>query len=153
MLFLIKFIGMSLIVVSSTLIGISKSRQLKERVLALEWYFAATIQIADKIRFSNQEISKIIYSLHDNKRYLSISNPFKVLPTSNNLNADDKKVVSLFLENLGVGDTDNQLNICSMYGKELSLRLDKARQEMREKTKVFKNFGFFIGLGIAIILI
>ncbi len=153
MLFLIKFMGMCLIVLSSTFIGIGKSRQLKNRVLALEWYYSATIKIADKIRFSNEEILKILNSLHDNKKHLNITNPFKVVPTDENLNNDDKKVVSSFLENLGMGDTENQLNICNMYGKELLSRLDKARQETQEKTRVFKNLGFFIGLGIAIILV
>ena len=153
MLFLIKFLGLFLITVSTTAVGINKSKQLFLRVSELEWYVKATRAIADKIRYSGDELAKVLLSLQGNAEHFSISSPFKVVLKKNSLNTDDQKAIGDFFENIGLGDTENQLNICSLYSKELSIRLDEARKELREKSKLFKSLGFFIGLGVAIILI
>ncbi len=153
MLFLIKFLGLCLIITATTVVGINKSRELSVRVSALEWYVKATGLIADRIRYSGDELTKVLLSLPEHQKYFSISSPFKVELKNNGLNTDDENAVQTFFGNIGLGDTEKQLNICSLYGKELSIRLDDARKDLSEKSKVFKSLGFFIGLGIVIILV
>lgn len=153
MLFLIKFLGLCLIITATTVVGINKSRELSVRVFTLEWYVKATGLIADRIRYSGDELTKVLLSLPEHQKYFSISSPFKVELKNNGLNTDDENAVQSFFGSIGLGDTEKQLNICSLYGKELSIRLDDARKDLSEKSKVFKSLGFFIGLGIAIILV
>ncbi len=153
MLFLIKFLGLCLIITATTVVGINKSRELSVRVSVLEWYVKATGLIADRIRYSGDELTKVLLSLPEYQKYFSISSPFKVELKNNGLNTDDENAVQSFFGSIGLGDTEKQLNICSLYSKELSYRLDDARKDLTEKSKVFKSLGFFIGLGISIILI
>ena len=153
MVFLIKMLGVCLIIISTTIIGTNRSHQLSFRVESLEWYTKTLRQIADRIRYSGDEITKILLSLPENQKYFSITAPFKVQLIKNGLNSDDMAAVHSFFDSIGLGDTENQLNMCSLYGKELSSRLDEARKDLTEKSRLFKSLGFFIGLAVAIILV
>lgn len=153
MQYIVKFFGLALITAATTGIGIGLSNQLKNRVIALDWYVTGIKLMSDKIRYSSAELTKVVTGLPMSDKYFSVRQPFQIALKKSGLEETDEKVIYEFFGQLGMGDTEQQVKICAMYESELTARLNFAKQQHTEKSKMLKSLGFFGGLGIAIILI
>ncbi len=153
MQYIVKFFGLALITAATTGIGVTLSNELKHRVAALDWYVMSIHLIAGKIRYSSAELNKIISGLPMSQKYFSVLNPFKITLKESGLNSEDERIIYEFFSQLGMGDTEQQIKLCALYESELTDRLNTAKKQYTEKSKIMKSLGFFGGLGIAIILI
>ena len=148
-----KLIGAAFITIAATLLGFSLSNKLKMRCETLNWYLQSVRIISDRIRYSSSELEKIVLELPAYKGYLGIQYPFCVKAQNTALNSDDAALINEFFSRLGMGDVTEQINICTMYAREIEARYNDAQKEYQEKSKPIKSFGFLTGLGVAIILI
>ncbi len=148
-----KLIGAAFITIAATLLGFSLSNKLKMRSETLNWYLQSVRIISDRIRYSSSELEKIVLELPAYKGYLGIQYPFCVKAQNEALKSDDAALINEFFSRLGMGDVTEQINICTMYAREIEARYNDAQKEYQEKSKPIKSFGFLTGLGVAIILI
>ena len=153
MIAVVKLIGAAFITIAATLLGFNLSNKLKMRCETLNWYLQSVRIISDRIRYSSSELEKIVQELPAHKGYIEIHNPFSVTAQNEALKDDDMALINEFFSRLGMGDVTQQINICTMYAKEMEARYNDAQKEYKEKSKPIKSFGFLAGLGIAIILI
>lgn len=153
MQYIIKFLGLALITAATTCLGFGYTANLKERISTLYWYKRAINILSEKIRFSSAELTKILCEIPLCNKYFSLTAPFSVILNDSGLNEGDKKLIYEFFEQIGMGDTEQQMKICALYESELNFRLNDAEKEYNDKSKIIKSLGFFAGLGIAIILI
>lgn len=149
---IIKIIGAVLLTASSSALGIRYSLMLSRHVKDLLWFENTASQIGEKIRLTNSEIPLIISQINGYQKYLHIEIPYCVTLKENSLSKNENSLIGDFFYELGLGDTVSQINRCTRYEKIIIKLREKAEAERKQKSKLFKVFGFCLGLGLSIIL-
>ena len=151
--FLIKGLGSVFIVASTTLLGVYSSVELKNRREALSWYVGAVSEIREKVRATSAELCKILTGLYGSEKYFTVEAPFKVRIKKGALKERDEKIINEFFGGFGMGDTDSQIARCDMYLALLQKNYEEAAREFGEKSKLYKQLGFFAGLSVAVMVV
>ena len=100
--FLVKMVGFCFIMCATTMFGVTLSKELKERMQTLNWFVAATDEIAEKIRYSSAELPQIVRSIYNYDNFLTVAEPFCVNIKPAGLNEDDQKTINEFFKGLGL---------------------------------------------------
>lgn len=151
--FLIKCFGIVFIIASTSLLGVYSGFKLKSRADALSWYVSAVCEIRDKVRATSAEIPKIVDGLYGGDKFFTVSTPFKVRLKKGALTERDEKLLNEFFGGFGMGDTASQISRCDMYINLLQKEYEQAAKEYAEKSRLYKQLGFFAGLGIAVMVV
>lgn len=92
-----------------------------------------------------------------NEKGLSVKDAWRLSVRENEhglyINEDDTEIMLNFMESLGSGDRDSELNNIKMTRQRLTQIYDEARERAAKNSKLYKSCGFLIGAMAALILI
>lgn len=69
------------------------------------------------------------------------------------LNSDEKDVMDEFFDNLGAGESENQISLCKITETRLVSIQNSAKEICKSKAPLYKSMGFLIGALSVIVLI
>ncbi len=69
------------------------------------------------------------------------------------LTAEDMRIVRSFFTSLGKSDVEGEIENCRLHEDMLLPQIEDAKQQVRDKTKLYCSLGLFAGLMISIIII
>lgn len=164
-----KVIGIIIVIVSASLIGIYFSDKLKSRVKELKNINYMFEQISVLIRYKALTVYEVIDELRRNqicsnlnfiKNFASEDDiPFekqwsKSIDNSQNyLNNEDKRILKSFGNVFGTSDIDGQLSDIELYRHNFIKIENDAKLEFEKKSKLYKSLGVIGGAFISIMLI
>ncbi len=150
-MFIIKAIGVFLIVVSSALIGLLKSRSLQERRKKLGLLLDGTNIFLNYIQQGECELEIAIKNAFLKCNFLNL-NGKKILCCDNDLK-NDKALIEDFFRVLGNSTKMIECNRINQFKIKLKSRLNEAENDVAQKVKIYQILGICIGLTIGILLI
>lgn len=143
---MIKLFGCLLVIILATLIGLSKSRALKERTYRLKQLSRMFMQAAELIRYRRSTVGEIIDKLNEDEHFSALLN-------ENDLSQQEKELLSGFLSELGTTDAEGQLSMISLYCSRCGELIDASKNEETAKCRLYEQLGFLCGAFIAVLLI
>ena len=167
---IIKALGLFAIIISCFLIGVSIYEQYYRRTAFLQNYINFVIYIKNEINYTKNPIHKIFKNYHgqtglkDNTLKLSEnlkSNSlehswfeiFKNLTKEHGVSPSEQTIITEIGKNLGIGDSEIQINILKHHIETLKACLSDAAKVQKSKGKLPIVLGLGIGLFIAIIFL
>ena len=170
---MLKLIGMAGIITASGLIGISKTRVLKERVTILEDYMQMIIELKGHINYFKEPLPIIFERLRENNNskahmflnslshellesdtqittawYNKLSEVYDNCPLSD----EDFKTMKYPGEFIGQTDFENHLYHFTYLEEKLKAQIGDAKGCLKKKGPMYNKIGFFLGSIVAIIL-
>lgn len=168
-MFVLKLILYTLIVLTSSMLGITLSRKYVKRVDELKDFKSALVMLKTKIRYTYEPIGEIFTDISRSLKG-NISILFKnactqieekgstdgfyaaVKITDLSINYEDKQVIGNLSKLLGKTDVEGQLNEIELVQSFLDNQIEKAEAEKEKNYKLYKTLGVVCGVGIVIIL-
>lgn len=165
-----KYIGLLMIVISASLIGINKVNKMKTKINLTNQILSFVQQVKIQLNYCSlstkeilQEVSKLaeIESLdfvkgcaenYDIKPFDTLWSE-QVKSSKLCIPKSDEELVLSFGCGLGTTDLDGQLELCAIYEKRFMDRLEEYSEDYRKHSKLYSSMGFFVGLAIAMILL
>lgn len=164
-----KIIGIIIVVLSTSLIGIYFSDKLKNRVRELKNINYMFEQISVLVRYKALTVYEVIDELRQNqvcsnlnfiKKFIQREDiPFEkqwsqsIDNSQNYLNNEDKRVLKSFGNVFGTSDIEGQLSDIELYRHNFIKIENDANEEFEKKSKLYKSLGIIGGAFISIMLI
>lgn len=163
-----KYFILGIIITISSYLGILKAKTYENRVKELNKFQNALLMFKSKIEFTYEpiksifeEISKVIYKNEENiflnSSYAekSLTNTWNdsIYKLKNDFNDEDKEIIRMFGKLLGKTDIVGQVNEIELTMKLIEKQIEKAEDEKKRNSKLYKTMGVIFGMGICIILI
>lgn len=167
---IIKYLGLFLVIVSSSLIGRFLSKKYIYRVEELEDIKNALNIFKSKIKFTYEPIPEIFEQISKNTSK-NVSKIFKVAienmkkdnaniawekaieETETNLKKEDKNILKTLSKLLGQTDSEGQISQIELTQNFLDKQIREAIESKTKNEKLYSKLGITIGLAIAIILV
>jgi len=166
---MIKIIGIFALVISSSLIGITASEKLKNRVSELNLIKYMLEEIAILIRYKAMTVYEIIGTLKKNEGFkklefidgftINMQNSFatswgeNIDKAKSSLTKADIELLKSFGGTLGTSDIDGQLSTIEVFKGNFSKLEKDARHIYEQKSRLYRSLGVLIGAFISIMLI
>lgn len=167
---MLKIIGAFFVIITGIMLGFSASAKLSRRVQFLEGYISALKEASIRIRYTACDITElfrcdgsgavdIMLRLFTQKVKSGKSaknawtSAVNTLSDKKQLAKEDKTLIEEFGTTFGTSDVDGELTHIQAHITLLSDRLEKARTEQTEKSKLYKILGLFGGVTLAVIFI
>ena len=109
--------------------------------------------LAARERFTELGIAQVCRQKLQSGEAFSTSWRASIECKSNSLDRDLAEILSPLGEVLGSTDLDSQLSVISCACRLLKVNLEKAREEQRKKSGMFRTMGVLCGIAIAILMI
>lgn len=136
---LFKLSGFGLIIFTTCVLGFLKSESLNLRLKKLVAIKTAITDLKQRIRLTDTEIDKLISVSFKNIKDIYA-----------NLEKSDAEIVKNFFNDIGMSDTEAEVNRCDLYISLLDDRITDAEKNYRELSKLYKSIGFWGGAFICI---
>lgn len=167
---IIKIVVLSLIFISTSLVGILISNKYKNRVIELKEMKNALNIFETKIKFTYEPIPEIFGEISNNLKE-NIASIFReaskkmekvsakiaweeALKESNtSLQEEDIAIIKGLGKLLGKTDIDGQVSEIELTSTFLDTQIEKAEKESTKNQKLYKTLGMVTGMAIVIILI
>lgn len=162
--------GSILIILAGAGLGYYQSHKLSLRVQFLEDYIKLLSFIETEIRYSAVSPVQIIRKY---TKRASVLKPmllafvkhteeqmpiaaawqlaFERVPFDYGLTKDDVYLINEFGKGFGTSDVDGQLSHCKLAADLMDERLTAAREEKKNKSKLYMMLGLFLGIGIVLL--
>jgi len=171
---LLKIIGIIIVLVSSSLIGIQLGKQLENRrndlrctnlalqVLEKEISFLSNslpdaLIFASNVKSNVSRIFKECGILLKSKQGYCADDAWRISVESNishtYLNKEDKEILLNLSKSLGYYDIEHQVNSFKMIGSQIAIQEKKAQDIMEKEVKLYKKLAILGGLAIVIVLV
>lgn len=146
-----------MIVVFSTLTGISMSLDLKKKCETADLLCRLADEVALLLDFRLTSTQDILTHLNRDERFDGLDfihdfNIEKKSPVHTNLERKDNEELSDFLYSIGTTDLENQLRITEGYKAFANTRKAYYQQEYEKRRKLYSAFGLSGGMVIALLL-
>jgi len=166
----IRIIIYSAIFLTSSIIGVVKSRKYADRVNELRELKNALNIFKAKINFTYEPIPEIFNQISENINS-NISRIFKMASYNMNfksageawnsaiegeilnINTEDKNILKTLGKLLGKTDLKGQINQIDLTSSFLDNQIKKAEFERQKNEKLYRSLGMILGIGIVIILV
>lgn len=168
---MLKTIGISVSAMSCVLLGFLKSRKLIIRQSSLEKTAEALKLMEIELSFDSPETKELLFRMCEKQELKKL--PFfkeclkncRQKPLAESwreavssafslcLDREDEEILLALGENLGATDIDGQLSLLRALEERAALRLNLARQKVKELSSLYKTLGILAGIGIVIITI
>lgn len=159
----VKLLGAALLILSGLLAGILAAGRLKRRVRLLLDLKALFQAFQTGIRYAAGSVAELILEREESpfcrlaeRDGEFLLDPVKALGRAGECllwDGGDLELYRGFVEGLGVSDTKGQLEHIGLYRSLLEPRLAQAREEARQKTKIFIGVGLFAGVALSLLLV
>lgn len=166
MYLVIKIIGCILLVSATTLMGFKKAQRLYKRRDFINDFLVFLDTLATNIRYSTDELSiilsksedrfgKAIYGAYEkyDGTFLKMENDGSGYFRRLRLKHEDKQLLCSFGEKLGITDVEGQLKHIELYKGLANAHLDDSKNEIKQKSRLYKTMGFFVGTAAALVII
>lgn len=77
----------------------------------------------------------------------------KNIPKACALKKEDKSLIIEFGRLLGTADIDGELSHIGLYKELIETNIDNSKEELNQKSKLFKLLGLFSGIAAALLII
>ena len=164
-----KLIGILMIIISCSFIGINEADKLKIKCDILNQIISMIKQIKIQLNYCVPTTREIVSDLKDKdfsylyfvkKCFENYDNlPFDILwkdeveKCSLPINKEDILMLISFGKSLGTTDVDGQIELCNSFIQKFQISLDKYTLEKEKKSKLYISLGVLLGVGVSIILI
>lgn len=165
-----RLMGLLLIVLCTTFIGLNEANKLKQKVKEAGEIVTLIEQIKIRLNFSAASTPEILHEIKDMEEIKRLpfvgkvvdnyeTEPFdslwerEVRFASLTISSDDIAMLVSFGQSLGTTDLEGQLELCSIFEHRFHDRLNFYSGEYKKRSKLCSSLGFFLGLGAAVILI
>lgn len=160
---IIKFLGLSLITLSLTLLGNALSEEEKNKQALKEEFLRLLLEIERGIRYGGKPIetilecftspvlenSGLIGEMRNSKQYVYTIQNADIL-----VDFSDKKLLCSFFENIGKStNCEKELVICRECIERLQESIKKSHVECEKKAYIYRRMGLMSGILSVIILI
>lgn len=163
---MVKLLISLLLIVSSTLLGISASMKLKGRVQSLCSFHEGIHRMKSLISFSGYDMVRVVGECFEKVRgfesfssadctyplYTRWTNSVKTFSSESKLTEKETEILLRFGENLGVTDTEGQLKNCDLYIELVSELISAAKDEEEKKSRLYRVMGFSFGMLTALLI-
>lgn len=163
----LKIFGGILLVLSGFLTGIMFSKKLIMRRDFFKRIINFTSQLSTQLRYSTDDIFNLVSLCAENCEldFLKMTGDsgmsFNLLwnerinsiPVKAGLKNNDKKLLLEFGSQLGKTDVDGQLKHLELYETMFNKVLLQSENEIKQKSKLYKTMGFFVGTAAALMII
>ena len=165
---MIKLILAVAVVTSATLVGNSFSLKLSNRRKTLESVVKAISRMKTLICFGSFDTTRVVEDcLCDNEFPLldiedtdntadfttTLINAIENISPTFSLNKSDKKLLSEFGLQLGATDVTGQVAHTELYSQLFTQRLEQAKIQETQKSKLYRILGFSLGCAITLMVI
>lgn len=165
-----KLIGLLLLVLCSTFIGLNEAGKLRQRQkeageivtliqqikIRLNFSAASTMEILNEIK-NFEEIRHLPFVKRAAEHYEAEAFDLlwerEVRFSNLSISADDIAMLISFGQSLGTTDLEGQLELCNIFDNRFQERFTCYSNEYKKKSKLYISLGFFLGLGAAVVLI
>lgn len=144
---LVRLIGCIMVIVSFGIAGIKKAQSFNTRVKSIEQFMLFITKVGEQIRLSENEIPEILANTLPNGVLVQEENV--VFDKSYCLSENDKKIISEFIGEVGMGDASSQYRRCSIYKQFLEEKRKEALTETYEKNRLYSMGGWMVGLALS----
>ena len=169
-----KLLGITGLVISCGLMGMTQKIKLNKRIELLEDYYQMVMNIKGNINYFKEPLTDIFTKLSKNchsKAYLllmeidsdisnkrleigniwakNVSYTYNKCPVTQK----DKEIMSYMGSFIGKTDYINQLQHFEYLEANLKKQIEQAKEELKSKGPMYNKIGYFIGAIIGIILI
>lgn len=155
---MIKLILCMIVVVCSTMVGYSCSSKLYERKKILENFVLLLKNYSTQIRYNSPDLSTIFadnfmnYTFCDDKpfghQWTQMLTGYKKVLTK-----EDISLLTEFSKTVGTSDELGEQRNIDMYIELISANIEKASDDITQKSKLYRTLGLSLGLVVAILLI
>lgn len=167
---MLKVIGGILIVVSCTAGGFFFASALRLRQEFLKDFLSFLHALKIRLRYSSSDILTLIPQCSESRllrpmalkmQQVTENTAFFILwkewiasiPKNMGLLPSDTKALTEFGSELGMTDVDGQLSHIDLYISVFEKNLASARENLNQKSKLYKSLGFFLGTSIALMIV
>lgn len=172
---LLKWIGSTIILLSSTLIGFKLAEQVKERVLILQDFKTSLLMLQTEIQFTLTPLVEAFENVSSNMHgkvksfFLYISNQLSErngrtveeivyqgiqdLFTQVKLKKEDVEPILQLSKSIGGSDVEGQVRSIQLCIEYLEQRIRQASYEREKSEKMYQTLGVLSGISIVIVLI
>lgn len=151
-MFLVKFLGIFLIVTACTATGFLKSLSIKNRSKKLSVFCDGLDTLYEYIEQCGCELQVAIKNSFLKCVFLQHKNG-KILCIDNDLKQDEKTIINNFFEGLGASSKKIECDRIKDLKSKMKIYLKEAENDLLQKGKIYQTFGICIGLSIGILLI
>lgn len=166
-----KILGVALIIVSSSAIGIIKSINFSKRVYELELIIILIEKIKTYLRYNQLHTSEMIHELsecsnfdrldfiNDCSKKLKKDSNFPLIWEESISNSKlsilskDRRILIGLKDIIGARDIDGQLSGIDLALGIIQENLNDAKQVKSVKGRMYRNLGILLGLGLSILIL
>lgn len=149
---LLKFIGIILVILSSTLIGFFKSRLLVLKSKKLSLFLDGLNTLYEYIKQEGCELSVAIANSFFKCDFLKFEEN-QALLCGGDFKDCEKKEIKEFFSLLGSSGKQTECDRINGFKLKIKKMCDDAQNDAAQKCKIYQTFGICIGLAIGILLI
>ena len=164
---IVKLFGGLLLVVCGTLAGLYASGKLRDRVKLLEQYAMFLNQAQSEIGYTASGIRELLTMpgtmpllrpvFKDCLRLLNggcqLENAWRTAVEVHIPDKNDRELLCYFGDHFGSSNISGELNKLSLHSELVWQRLDRLREEMKTKRRLYRVVGMFGGVVAAVLLI
>lgn len=164
---LIKIIGGLFIIVSGTFIGIYASDRSKEKVSFFEQYMIFLTRVKTTVSYTLSDIKELLSVnasipmvkpiLRDTLILLeggtALEEAWRGAVNIHVKDKEDKNLLYYFGDNFGKSNVSGELNNLELHGEFVKQRLERLKDELKTKQRLYRVIGMFCGVLTAVILI
>lgn len=148
-MWILKLLGCVLVTLCCGAAGMNLAFRLKRRVKSLIEFEFTIDAVAVYIRMSNSDIDVILgetlpQGVEFDGRGLLAENSLC-------LNGEDRQIITAFLADLGMTDTESELKRCASYKDLIIAQRKKAQQDAEERYKLFLVCGWLTGIILSLL--
>ncbi len=166
----IKWIIMSLIFSSTSILGLAMANKYRYRVRDLKEIRSILNIIETKMKYTYEPLPQIFTDISKNFQGETV-NIFKTANekmselsageawhyalenTQTNMTEEDIKTLEVLEKMLGKTDVEGQISEINLSKNYIDVQIKKAEEEQRKNEKLYKNLGVIVGIAIVILLI
>ena len=169
-----KLLGVMLILISCSGLGMGQSRALSKRLQGLEALLRMTVLIKGEIRFAGVSLADAFEGAGERmtgqcreflvcvsrelrekngKSFASIFRECAIVHLDGlGLKKEEQRLLFSLGDHLGYLDLEMQMKQLTMYEEELTRIMEELRREMPEKKKVYQSLGILGGILLAVLV-
>lgn len=171
MLVVVKMSGTILVLLCTTLLGLTMAQALGGRVLALQKSISALDALEKDLAYSMAPPDEVVHRLagmqslsvaaylascaHLCKKGMPFPHAWRKAVQENRgaLDLADAQVLEALADTLGQCDLNTQLSQLRQTGAQLAQRLEQARDEYNARAKLYRTMGVLTGMFIVIVML
>lgn len=146
-----KLLGMIILVLSSTIIGVLYSNRIKKKALICDELLDFCDKLNLELNYTFNPVTSIIEDV--NLQYLSLDNLRVNTPLKTSLKDEENKRIASYIYSLGKSDAYTQKDIVLALKEYLTSLKNNYLLLFSKKSKIYLSFGLSFGIVISLLLI